>query len=229
MINNHEVSSEVLMERLRQHPYFQTLEDALLLDLANHATCYTFFPGEVIFLDGAPSAGMWLINEGQVKIYKLSSDGNEHILRLLGPGDTFNDIAALDGGPNPANAAAMSQATMCALSNETLMEAVQNSPDLALSLIRVLTQRTRFLVSQVENLAFYSVTTRLARFLLEQEENPALTGSAITRTAIAAHLAAKPETISRSLSQLERSGIVRLERARITVLRDDLLRTVAML
>ncbi len=218
-----------LVDSLRRHRYFRLLSDVQLEALAALAACRTFAPGEVIFLDGAPSAGLWVIDDGRVKIYKLSADGGEHILHLLGPGDSFNDIAALDGGPNPANAAALSQVAACHLSHEVLSAAIRANPDLAMTVIAILTQRTRALVQQIEDLALYSVTTRLARFLLQQAENPSLRGPGITRAAIAAHLAVQPETISRALSSMEKSGIIRLDRHRIVIVREDLLRLMALL
>ena len=236
---------EALMAHLRGHPYFSPLKPAQVLLLAKEAVCRTFAPGEIILLDGAPCAGLWVIGIGQVKVYKLSLDGNEHILHLLGPGNSFNDIAALDGGPNPASAAALTAVEACGLSHETLHSAILSDPELAQTLIRLLAERTRGLVQQIEDLALYSVRTRVARFLLKQadgadspgtngsggrvRDGAVISGAVITRAAIAAHLATQPETLSRALKSLEKAGIIRVERAEIEVLRADLLRVAAML
>ena len=222
-------SSISLVDFLRRHRYFKRLPTDRLEQLADRALCQTFSAGEIIFLEGSPSVGLWIIGEGRVKIFKLSSSGSEHILHLLGPGDSFNDIAALDGGPAPANAAALSDLTACVLPHEMLIEAIQHDPLLATTIIQVLARRSRTLVQQIEDLALYPVTTRLARFLLSQAENPALSGPGITRAAIAAHLATQPETISRALGSLEKAGIIRLDRHRIIIIREDLLRMTAML
>jgi CRP-like cAMP-binding protein len=217
-----------LVRHLRQHRYFHMLSAARLEALAGEAACYRFVAGEVILLDGEPCAGLWIIHCGQIKVFKTSPDGHEHILHLLGPDDSLNDVAGLDGGPNPASAAALSEVTACCLAHETLVRAAQEDPALALSLIQSLATRTRFLVEQVEGLALYSVTTRVARFLIRQMDNPALTAPAINRTTIAAHLAIKPETLSRALASLERTGAIAVGRSTITVLRVDLLRLAAM-
>lgn len=226
---NSSTTQNMLIDRLRRHRYFREIADAHLEQLAIQATCYSFDPGEIIFMDGAASAGLWVIGEGQVKIFKISTEGNEHILHLVGPGDSFNDIAGLDGGPNPASAAALNRVTCCVLTHETLMTAIAADPVLATTLVKFMTGRTRELVQQLENLALYSVTTRLARFLLKQAGNPALNGPNITRAAIAAHLATQPETISRALGSLEKSGIITVKRTHITILQEDMLRMVALL
>ncbi|GAB4574272.1 MAG: Crp/Fnr family transcriptional regulator [Anaerolineae bacterium] len=223
------IPSESLVKRLREHRFFQTLSDDHLRGLAAVATCYRFAPGELILLDGEPSAGLWIINRGQVKVFKTSPEGEEHILHLLGAGDAFNDIAALDGGPNPASAAALSAVTACNLSHAALVDAIQRDPTLALTLIRFLSERTRSLVAQVEALALHSARTRVARFLLKQLENPTLSAPAITRATIAAHLGIKPETLSRALASLEHLEAIAVRRTEITILQPDLLRVVALL
>jgi len=214
---------------LRRHQFFKTLPDRQLETLSAQAACRTFTANEVIFLDGGPCAGMWIIGEGRVKIYKLSNDGSEHIMRLLGPGDSFNDVAALDGGPNPANAATLSAVTACTLGHEALMAAIMADPLVAQTVIQLLARHSRVLVQQIEDLALYSVTTRLARFLLQQTENPSLSGPGITRAAIAAHLAVTPETVSRALSSMEKSGAISVDRQAIAIRREDLLRLMALL
>ncbi len=222
------VFSERLLECLRRHRYFAGMSRSFLRQLAAEATCRRFAAGDVIFLDGQPCAGFWVLCEGQVKIFKLAPSGREHILRLLGSGDSFNDIAALDGGPNPANAAALSDVQCYVIGRDALLRAIQSDPALAVALIQALAGRMRGFVQQVEDLALHSVTTRLARFLLRQEGAAAAGGSGVTRAAIAAHLAAQPETLSRALTALEKAGVIALDRTTITILREDLLRLIAM-
>lgn len=219
---------QALTGHLQQHPYFAPLRPHQLAHLAEQATCHLFEAGEVIFLDGEACAGLWILGEGRAKVYKLNPEGSEHILHLLGPGDSFNDIAALDGGPNPASAATLSRVVACCLSQAVLRAAILADSELALTLIHLLSERTRSLVQQIEDLALYSVRARVARFLLKQGENPALSGPVITRTAIAAHLATQPETVSRALRSLEQAGIIAYDRQSIAILREDLLRVIAM-
>ncbi len=216
----------VLLGRL---PYFAKLSPAELGALAQQLVRHAFDAGAIICLEGEPSAGMWIIAEGRVKVYRLSPDGHEHILRLFGPGDSFNDVAALDGGPNPATVAALSPAALWLLRREALAAALSANHTLALDVIAALTGTVRTLVQQIEELALYSAMARLARFLLAQTENPALSGPGVTRAAIAAHLATTPETVSRALRTLEEVGAIRFDRHRIVIVKAGLLREMAML
>ncbi len=209
--------------------YFESLDSAAIERLAGQMTRREFDAGEVIFVEGEKATGLWLIERGEVKIFKLSPDGGEHILHLLGSGKTFNDIAALDGGLNPASAAALSAATVWLLPSPVLTHLLLANADVAVTVIRVLAARVRGLVGQIEDLALYSVIVRLARFLLKQAEDPALTGPGITRTAIAGHINTTPQTISNVLKTLEEAGAIEFDRHRIVITREALLRSIAML
>ena len=210
-------------------PYFDELPNNEIEKLAQVCIRHAFDPGEIVFLEGEPTAGLWLIGQGGVKIFKVNPDGEEHILHLLGAGNTFNDIAALDGGPNPANAAALNAAVIWLLPVNGLHELLARDNRLALKVIGLLTRRVRNLVHQVEDLALYTVQIRLARFLLKQAENPALSGPGVTRAAIASHLATTPETISRVLRTLEEAGAIQFNRHEIIILSENLLRAIAAL
>jgi len=218
-----------LPEYLSSLTYFQELEPSKVEALARLTIKRDFVPDAAIFHEGEHALGLWIIERGRVKVFKINADGEEHILHLLGPRNTFNDIAVLDGGANPANASALSQVIAWLLPTEVLREAMASDSRLALNIIRILAGRVRNLVHQIEDLALYSVTIRLARFLLKQAGDPALSGPGITRAAIAAHLGTKPETISRALRALEEAGTIQFDRHRIIIVREDLLRSIAAL
>ncbi|MEO8609502.1 MAG: Crp/Fnr family transcriptional regulator [Chloroflexota bacterium] len=218
-----------LTQDLHSLVYFETLSPDQLAWLAAQTIRRRFETGEMIFLEGEPAAGLWFIEAGRVKIFKLNPDGEEHILHFLGTGNTFNDIAALDGGLNPANAAALSEVSVWLVPSGVLGDLLVGDGQVALKVVRILAGRVRTLVQQIEDLALYSVTIRLARFLLKQTEDPALSGPGVTRAAIAAHLATKPETVSRALRTLEENRAIRFDRHRILITNENLLRTIAAL
>ncbi len=222
------LARDTLTDYLRSWVYFETLSDDQLHWLAARCQRFTYQADETIFLEHDSSRGMWMIEQGRVKIYKVNPEGEEHIMHLLGPGNTFNDVAAFDGGGNPANAGTLTEAVIWLLPAEALSHLLQDKT-LALKVIKLLAARVRNLVGQLEDLALYSVTIRLARFLLKQLEDPALSGPGVTRANIAAHLATQPETISRALRSLEQAQAIRFDRHRIIVEDEKLLRTLAAL
>ncbi len=224
---------EMKPDRLSQYllalPYFENLDPLSLDTLRQQVQPRAFDADQIIFSEGDDAAGMWLVEQGRVKIFKLNPEGEEHILHFLGEGNTFNDIAALDGGSNPANAAALTNVSLWLLPTNDLHHLLATNPQVALRVIRLLAGRVRGLVHQIEDLALYSVSIRLARFLLKQSEDPALSGPGVTRAAIASYLATTPESVSRSLRTLEETGAIRFDRHRIIIEREDLLRTIAAL
>lgn len=214
---------------LQQMPYFAHVEEPALSKLAQQAVHRTFAANEMIFLEGEPSAGLWIVENGRVKAYKLSPDGNEYILHFSGPGDTFNDIAALDGAPNPVSAMAVTDVSAWVISTADFAQALRSDHEMALAVIHGLAERVRFAAGRMEDLALHSVTARLAHFLLEQSRDQSLKHPAITRTLIANHLATTPESISRSLRILEEAGAIRFDRHRIIIIQPDILRQQAQL
>lgn len=218
-----------LLARLQHLPYFAHAAEAALVTLSQQAVYRTYRPGETIFLEGEPSAGLWIIENGRVKAYKLSPDGQEYILRFFGPGDTFNELAALDGAPNAASTAAVTAVSAWAIPSAVFADALKADHELALAVVQGLVGRVRHLIGQVEDLALRPVTARLARFLLEQVEDPTLAHPAVTRALIANHLATTPESVSRSLRVLEQAGGIRFDRHRIIVVQPDILREAALL
>lgn len=222
-------SAFTTVDFLHELPYFSLLDEAELEQIARQVVLRSAVAGEILFLDGEASAGLWMIQQGRVKIYKLNSDGGELVLRIFGDGNTFNDVAAIDGAPNPANAAALSPLTAWVLPTLAMRALLRKSPHVAEPVIQALAGRVRGLVHTVESLSMYSVTVRLARFLIQQSEDPSLSGPGVTRTTIAAHLATTPQTISVVLRELEATGAIQFNRHRIVILDERLLRNIALL
>ncbi len=216
-----------LPDRLRQIPLFAGAAEAQIDMLARHAVLRRFRAGETIFMEGEPSAGLWILESGRVKAYKLSPDGGEYVLRIFGPGETFNDLAALDGAPNAVSAATIMSVSAWVIPTADFAAALAADHSLALAVIQGLVGRQRRLMAQVEDLALRSVTARLARFLLAQVADPALAHPSVTRTLIAGHLATTSESISRSLRVLESAGAIRFDRHRIVITQPDILRELA--
>lgn len=228
-MSSHVAAKFVPEAYLRTVVYFAGIAPETLNNLAVSMIRHTFTAGQTIFLEGDPCAGMWMIETGRVKIYKVNPEGVEHVMLILGNGDTFNDISALDGDPCPANAAALSDCVIWVLPYTEMQTAIQRDSRLAVNVIHALTGRVRGLIGKMENLALYSVTVRLARFLLQQAGDMTLSGPGVTRAVIAAHLATTPQTISTVLKELETTGAIRFNRHEIHITNVGLLKSIAML
>lgn len=207
----------------RSVSYLAELPQATHEALAAVAIERAYRAGEVIFWQGDPAYGLYVIGEGCVKISRHSTDGREHILHLLQRGETFNDVAALDGGENPATATAHTDTVIWAIPRSDLMRTTERHPDLAWALLEDMARRARTLVTMVEDLAMRSVKGRLARLLLEQatkndsEALPRL----LTQEEMANQLGTVREVVGRALRSLANSGVIEFDRHRIVILDVD--------
>ena len=146
--------------------------------------------------------------------------GREYILHMVQPGGTFNDVAVLDGGPNPATATAHTDALVWRIDRADFHRIVDRHPDLAWALLEDLAGRARFLVGLVEDLSMRSVRGRLARLLLEEGEaqQTDVVPRLLTQEEMAARLGTVGEMVGRTLRSLAADGIIEFDRHRIVIL-----------
>jgi len=204
---------------LQSVPYFRALDDEALEAVAQAVVARRYRAGEIIFLEDDPDAGLHLVAEGLCKVYRLSEGGREQILATLGPGDSCNEVPVVDGGPNPANFAALEDSTVWVISAEALARLRRDYPALSEMIIKNLAMRCRQLVQRVYNLSFLSVTGRLAAFLVKQmDESNRLSRRRWTQDEIAAHLGTVREMVGRAFKELQQAELIAIDRHRIEIL-----------
>jgi CRP/FNR family cyclic AMP-dependent transcriptional regulator len=201
-------------------PYLQALPDHVVGDLAAVATRHVYTQGSTLFMEGEPAAGLFLVEQGVIKICRFAADGREHILHLVDGGDTFNDVSALDGGENPACAIALTDAVVWRIARPDLRRVAGQHPELAWALIESIARRARYLVGVVQDLAMRNVKGRLARLLLDQAE--AVEHGAppipLTQEEMASRLGTVREVVGRALRSLSAANIINMERQRIVII-----------
>lgn len=181
--------------------------------------------GQIVLLEGAASSVLYVVQAGRLKLFKTSPRGREHVLRLLRPGDVFNEVAVFDEGPNPASAQAIEECTLYLLRRRDLMRFVAERPGIALAITRTFARRLREALNLVEDLAFRDVTSRLAKILLEGQNGSS--APRVTQELLAAMAGSRREVVGRALKALSQEGAVRLERGRIHVLDRKVLEQLA--
>ncbi len=216
---------------LRDCRYFHGISESILLELAQGTYLYRFEPGEIIFREGQPCAGLHIIQTGNVKLYKISPQGREMIMRTFAEGDSFNEVPVFDEDVNPISVAALSDCKIWIVYCEAIRLAMQKHPEMANSIILNLSKNLRMLIGLVEELSFYQVTNRLAR-LLHQLPDEQLTGTnnqRLTQDELAARLGTVREVVARSLKELERSGAIEVARRQIQIVDQEILKEWAQL
>jgi CRP/FNR family cyclic AMP-dependent transcriptional regulator len=202
---------------------FADLEESELSFLAQRARPRQFASGEVIFSEGDPCPGLYVIEAGFVKIFKSSAAGREQVLALEGPGSSVAELPVFDGGDYPASALAVQQTTLLFVSKQDFQAVCLEHPKVALKVLRVVGRRLRGLVGIIEELSFTTVRSRLAALLLrlakKGKKTPA--GTEITLPAsnqeLASRIGTVRELVSRNLSRLQAAGIIRIEGRTVTI------------
>lgn len=217
------------LEAMRSVPYFANLDTDAMEAVADRAASRRYSRGEVIFLEGDPCAGLHVIQEGRVKLYKLSLEGREQIVRLLGPGEFFNEVAVFDRGSNPVSAMAALDTTVWIVDCGAMLDLLGAYPALAAAIIQNLASRSRHLLSLVEDLSLRSVSARLAKLLLTEAQSSNGTTQRITQQDMAAQLGTVREMVGRVLRTFEDDGLIRFDRHRIVVLDQEGLEKKAMI
>jgi CRP/FNR family cyclic AMP-dependent transcriptional regulator len=158
------------------------------------------------------------VEQGRIKLYKLSMEGREQVVRLVGPGEFINEVAVLDGGPNPVSAMAVRKSRAWVIERDAMVKLLTLYPSLALGVIENLAAHARHLLSLVEDLSLRTVSARLAKLLLAQAEGRPEAPRRLTQQEMAAQLGTVREMVSRGLRSLEKEGIIRFDRHRIVIL-----------
>lgn len=210
------------IDTLRGNSYFTDLPETILKDLAAHMTLREYSRGDVLFWEADPCDGLHIIEIGSAKIYRLSPQGRQYIVRILQEGDTFAEVPAFDGGMNPVNVEALESCRVWVIDGEKLRALVADHPPFAQKVLANFGEMLRNLVRMVSEMAFYQVTHRLARLI--NELPPGEPRPHWTQEQLAARLGTVREVVARSLKELERSGAIRIEDRRIHIANDEVLR-----
>ena len=210
----------VAVSFLRSIPYFKELDDAQLRQVASLVQERTLTRGQVILTEGTPGDGLYFVIMGRVKVFRMSPEGRQQVLRVMGPAETFNDVPAFDAGPNPANVEAMETTIVGVLSTASVLRLVEQYPSFSLGMLRILAGRLRMLVTLVSDLSLLNVEGRVAKVLLAYaemapEREPALR---LTQQDLAAMVGTAREVVARALRSLEESGAIRRDEGHIRVL-----------
>src|SRR5438034_785498 len=199
-----------LLAILSRHPYFASLPPNILAAIRDRLIRRHYEKAALIYSEGQPSQGLYLVESGTVRIFKSSADGREQDLHHIATGQSFSDAAALDGAPTIANAEAMEPAVVLLVPRDALRGLIMRYPEIGLSISHVLAQRVRELSALVGELSLRHVVSRLATVLLRLA-GPGSVAVLPAQHELAAQIGTVREVAARGLRYLERLGAIRLE------------------
>lgn len=204
-----------IVEVLRGLPFFAEVREEVLVRLAGRCVPRNVDADFTLFRAGDRSAGLYLVLEGQVRIFRSSPDGREQTLAVEGPGRPVAELPLFDGGPYPAHATTVTPTRLAFLPREEFEYAFRTDPDVAAAIVRALGTRLRHLVQLVETVAFRDVAARLAMCLADYAEREGraegahvVLDLARTQEQLAMEIGTARESVSRAFRQLSAQGML---------------------
>jgi CRP/FNR family transcriptional regulator, cyclic AMP receptor protein len=211
-------------ELLRSVPIFSDVEDPGIETLTRVVARKVYPKDGVVFFENEAGDTLFMILTGRIKVTILGDDGREIILTVLGPGDFFGEMSLLDNEPRSATAIATEETELVSLQRADFETVLSDNKEIALGLIRILTQRLRRADQQIETLALLDVYGRVARLIVDlaKEEGRRLKDGRVafrraTHQEIANRIGTTRETVTRILKDLERAGRIKVEGRELVV------------
>ena len=194
-----------------QIPYFSGIAQGDLGRIDEAARHHTYQAGATIFNEGEACAGFQVVVDGLVRIYRMNAEGRLHTLSLLRPVSTFNEVAAVDGGANPFNAVAVTNAGVLVISHERLLKLMSAEPSLLSNYVQALAHLNREYIERLEDMTFRSIPSRLAKLFLHETtyaDQISETPTQLTQEEMAAILGTTREVVGRALRGLLNAGLL---------------------
>lgn len=216
-----------LLKALDDEQFKNVIERAHLRKLAEH---------EMLFTQGDPLKDIFLVVSGCMKLYRLSRSGNEKVLDIIHPGQTFAEAALFVGSSSyPVNASALAPTLVVGCNAAHYLETLRSSVDLCLTLMAQMSRRLHWMVNEIDRLTLHNASFRLIDYLLN--ESPATdTGKktckfclSAPKHVIASRLSMKPETFSRTLKHLTDENLIAVHDDHIELLDIEKMREIIFL
>jgi CRP-like cAMP-binding protein len=210
---------------VRSTPLFGTMPLEAAQSMIGSQSVKSYEKGAQLFQQGEPASSFYVVLDGWVKLFRLTSDGNEAVVGVFRRGETFAEAAIFLGGRYPVNAEVVTSARLLRVDGEALRRRIREQPDLALSMLASSSYHLKALVEQIEQIKLLSAPQRLADFLVRLcpvKEGGCTIELPYEKSLIASRLGMKPESLSRSLAKLRPLG-VSVDREHVSIVDVELL------
>jgi CRP/FNR family transcriptional regulator len=190
--------------------------------------------GELVFYEGLPAYGLYVLCEGKIKVAKRTKDGRSQILKLLAPGEVLGEKTLFDQETYTCYAKALEPSRLMFIAREDFLAFMRRYPEVAFRLIEKLSRELKAFGDKLVEITAYSAKERMARVLLElarafgKETPEGLDiGAELPRSELAEMAGVTTETAVRILSEFKEQGILSLSGRRIIILKREELQALA--
>jgi len=220
--------NEQIFEFIRLNPFFARVDSLIVEEIGRSMVERRVEKHEIIWLEQGVAEMVYFAASGIIKLFKISIEGKEQIIRLVRPGDCFGCVGVFDGGSNHESAQALVPSLLYGLTKNDLETYLRKHPQLALNTIKLLATEMHHYLSLIEDLSLRDVRGRLAKMLLEHSSADLCEASVIfTQTNMAAMIGTVREVLGKSVKALEENGAIRADRRRIVIEDNNALKIIA--
>lgn len=205
-----------LIDTIRKSPFFQSIDLQTLNAIAAASSQRHYSKSQEIFAMGDRADAFFIVLKGWVKLYRVSKEGEEVIIHVFGPGESFAEAAVFnDQKAYPVNAQAVENVSLMEIPRSFFVKKIEEDAQFSLRMLGAIASRQHYLVQQLEQVTARTAPQRIGAFLLRfcQRKEGEKSGTWIVdlpydKSIISARLSIKPETFSRALSKLLPYGVV---------------------
>ncbi len=203
-------------------PLFQEMQPPELQRLAQGSLLREFSRGSDVFRAGEPCQEFHVTVSGQIKLYAISPAGQEKIIELVGPGNSFAEAFMFMERPYMISAQALTDTLLLSVSREAVLHEIQGGAQFCMRMLAGLSRRLHGLVNDVQAYSLHSGVERVIGYLLrdlpEEGEQPASVMLPVSKASIASRLSMTPEYFSKVLHELESKGLIEIDKREIRLL-----------
>ena len=227
----HSTGNPVPLSQIRALSLFEGLDEPLIKRIAQASWAVQQKRGARVFGRGDHLEGLYSVLEGNLKLYMLSCNGDERVLRILEPGDTFGEAIMFNAIPSPVFVDTLSAVRLAYFPRQVISEALARDPRFTMSMLQSMSAIMRNLILDLETCCLQNALQRTVNYLLrEAQAGPAPhleVQLPAAKAVVASSLNISAETFSRELHRLQDEGLIEINRRTIYLRDRDALRTLA--
>ena len=201
-------------------PIFGNLTHEEMMEIAHITSARTYEKGEMVYMAGDRGGTLFVLHTGTVKIFRLTADGKEQVIRVVGPGEFIGELSLLSSLPLTDHAQVIETSVMCVVEGSKLKELMMKYTSIAFKVMEELSKRLETAESQIEAISLSSVEQRVAQALLSMSKGKKEVILPMSKGDLASQLGMSQETLSRKLTNFADQGFIKLSGNRKIILLD---------
>lgn len=204
------------LAKIKKHPLFLHLDSQWQAQVLASVREFHYPSEAQIIQQGQSAAYFYFVLSGRVKLYRISSDGQEKVVEVIHPNQTFAEaVMFMQRSEYPVYAESLEAVHLLSIPNALMLQALASNPQACLQLLGHFSMRLHLRLGEIEMLTLQNATQRFALYLIQQIENRALDDVHIDlmlpKQLIASRLSMKPETLSRIIAKLRDDGLLNIQ------------------